>query len=80
MRAVDWGALSALAAVVLAGLGYLSRQLTRSVDRLDGRLDRVDGRIDRLEAVLSARIDRLDGRFDRLEEQYIRHLEAHAAH
>ena len=73
MRAVDWGALSALAAVVLAGLGYLSRQLTRSVDRLDGR-------IDRLEAVLSGRIDRLDGRFDRLEEQYIRHLEAHAAH
>ena len=67
MNAVDWTALSALAAIFLGGLGYLARRL----ERLDHRLDRLEDRIDE-------RFARVDERFDRLEERYVRHLELHA--
>lgn len=72
MDAVDWSGLGVLAALMVGCLGYLSRQMTRLEDRLEGRMiagfDRVDARFDRVEA-----------RLDRLEERYVRHLELHAS-
>ena len=64
MDAVDWTALSALAAIVLGGLGYVVARLERLESRLDARIDRLDIRVNE--------------RFDRLEERYVRHLELHA--
>ena len=49
MDAVDWTALSALAAIVLGAVGYLSRQMTARFDQVDARIDRLDARIDRLD-------------------------------
>ena len=44
MEAVDWTALSALAAIVLGAVGYLSRQMNTRFDRVDARLDRLEER------------------------------------
>jgi hypothetical protein len=66
MDAVDWTAVSVLAALMFGALGYIVRQLNRVEQRLSLRMDRME--------------DRFGARFDRLEEQYIRHLEAHATH
>ena len=64
MDAVNWTALSALAAIFIGGFGWFSHQLTNRMDRLDARMDE--------------RFARVDERFDRLEERYVRHLELHA--
>jgi hypothetical protein len=61
---VDWGTVSAIAALVVACVGYLSRQMNRLDDRLTGRLDGVEAR--------------LGARIDQLTERYIAHLERHA--
>jgi hypothetical protein len=60
---VDWGTVSAIAALVVACFGYLSRQMNRLDDRLGTR-------IDGLERSLASRIDQLT-------ERYIAHLERH---
>lgn len=48
MDAVDWTGLGALAALLVACIGYLSRQIHREVDQLRNeivpRLDRIDER------------------------------------
>jgi hypothetical protein len=73
MEAVDWTALSVLAAVVLGAIGYLARDMHRQLHalevRIDARFTQVDGRFDRVEQ-----------RIDALTERYVRHLEAHASH
>jgi hypothetical protein len=53
MDAVDWTALSALAAIFVSGLGYLVARLERLESRLDARIDRLEARF--------------DGHFERLE-------------
>jgi hypothetical protein len=77
MDAVDWTAVSVLAALMFGALGYIVRQLNRVEQRLSLRMDRMD---DRLNDRMDRMEDRFSARFDRLEEQYIRHLEAHATH
>jgi hypothetical protein len=49
MDAVDWSGLSVLAALMVACIGYLSRQMDRRFDRVDGRFDHLEARIDKLE-------------------------------
>lgn len=48
MDAVDWAGLGVLAGMLVACVGYLSRQIHREVDRLRNeivpRLDRIDER------------------------------------
>lgn len=70
MDTVDWGTVSAIAALVVACFGYLSRQMNRLEDRLGARIDGVGHRIDGMERSLGARIDQLT-------ERYIAHLERH---
>ena len=77
MDAVDWTAVSVLAALMFGALGYITRHLGHQIADLGSRLDRVE---DRLSERMDRMEDRFSARFDRLEEQYIRHLEAHAAH
>ena len=60
---MDWGTVSAIAALVVACVGYLSRQMNRLEDRLDNR-------IDGLEQSLTVHINQLT-------ERYIAHLERH---
>ena len=64
MDAVDWSGLSVLAALFVACVGYLSRQIHREVDGMRSEF--------------RPRFDRVDERLDRLEERYVRHLELHA--
>ena len=64
MNEVDWGTVLALATLMVACVGYLSRQ----VNRLD---DRLTARIAGLEVSLGARLDQLT-------ERYIAHLERHS--
>jgi hypothetical protein len=52
---VDWGTVSAIAALVVACFGYLSRQMNRLEDRLGARIDGV-------EHSLGSRIDQLTER------------------
>ena len=61
---MDWGTVLALATLMVACVGYLSRQ----VNRLD---DRLTARIAGLEVSLGARLDQLT-------ERYIAHLERHS--
>ena len=72
---MDWGTVLALATLMAASVGYLSRQMNRLDDRLTARIDRVEtslgARIDHVEAHLASRIDQLT-------ERYIAHLERHA--
>lgn len=67
---MDWGTVSAIAALVVACFGYLSRQMNRLEDRLAARIDGMGARIDGLERSLTSRIDQLT-------ERYIAHLERH---
>ena len=67
---MDWGTVSAIAALVVACFGYLSRQMNRLEDRLGARIDGLDTRMDGMERSLGARIDQLT-------ERYIAHLERH---
>ena len=60
---MDWGTVSAIAALVAAGFGYLSRQMNRLEDRLGARIDGVE--------------HSLGARIDHLTERYIAHLERH---
>jgi hypothetical protein len=61
---VDVGTILAIATLVVACVGYLSRQMNRMDDRLSAR-------IDGLESNLGSRIDQLT-------ERYIAHLERHS--
>jgi hypothetical protein len=74
VKEVDWGTVSAIAALVVACFGYLSRQMNRLDDRLSARIDGVEhslaSRIDGVERSLGSRIDQLT-------ERYIAHLERH---
>ncbi|MGH9034693.1 MAG: hypothetical protein ACRD0O_02945 [Acidimicrobiia bacterium] len=63
MHEVDWGSVSAIAALVVACFGYLARQMNRLEDRLENRLDAMERS--------------LGGRIDKLTERYIAHLERH---
>ena len=72
MDAVDWIALSALAAIFLGGFGWCSHVLTNRIDRMETRMDASFTRVD-------DRFSRMDDRFERLEERYVRHLEQHTA-
>jgi hypothetical protein len=45
---VDWGTVSAIAALVVACFGYLARQMNRLEDRLDGMERSLAGHIDKL--------------------------------
>lgn len=71
MDAVDWTALSALAAIVLGSVGYLAHRLERLADRIDGLETRLDDR-------LRAEIGSVRADVAALSERYVRHLEAHA--
>jgi hypothetical protein len=71
MDAVDWSGLGVLAVLLVACVGYLSRQVSRVEDHLRGEMATQFAAVD-------ARFDRVDARLDRLEERYVRHLEQHA--
>ena len=60
---MDWHTVLAIAALVVASFGYLSRQMNRMEDRLTTRIDGVE--------------TRLGSRIDKLTERYIAHLERH---
>ncbi|MGH9037371.1 MAG: hypothetical protein ACRD0O_16560 [Acidimicrobiia bacterium] len=70
MHEVDWGTVSAIAALVVASFGYLARQMNRLEDRLEGVERSLAGRIEGVERSLG-------GRIDKLTERYIAHLERH---
>jgi hypothetical protein len=55
---VDWGTVSAIAALVVACAGYLSRQMNRLEDRLTVRIDGIAGRIDHLTERYIAHLER----------------------
>ncbi len=89
---MDWGTVTAIAALTVACFGYLSRQMNRLEDRLGARIDGLATRTDGVERSLASRIDgverslgrRIDGverslgsRIDQLTERYIAHLERH---
>ena len=65
MEAVDWTALSVLAALMIGAIGCLSRRIGRLEERMNGRIDRLE--------------ERMNAHFAQLDERYVRHLEAHAA-
>jgi len=83
---VDWATVLAIATLVVACVGYLSRQMNRMDDRLTARIDGVEtkltARIDRVETKLTDHIDgvkaNLGSRIDQLTERYIAHLERHS--
>lgn len=60
---MDWGTVSAIAALVVACFGYLARQMNRLEDRLEARIDGVERS--------------LSGHIAKLTERYIAHLERH---
>lgn len=76
MDAVDWSGLGFIAALVVGCIGYLSRQLQRSEDRLRAELDvrfgAVATRFDGMDARLDARFDSIDARFDAIDARFDR--------
>jgi hypothetical protein len=61
---VDVGTILAIATLVVACVGYLSRQMNRMDDRLSARIDGLGSN--------------LGSRIDQLTERYIAHLERHS--
>jgi hypothetical protein len=80
MEAVDWTALSVLAAVVLGAIGYLARDMHRQLHALEMRMDARFTQVDARFTQVDGRFDRVEQRIDALTERYVRHLEAHASH
>ncbi|HEV8625891.1 MAG TPA: hypothetical protein VG034_15655 [Acidimicrobiia bacterium] len=64
MDEVDVGTILAIATLVVACVGYLSRQMNRMDDRLSARIDGLGSN--------------LGSRIDQLTERYIAHLERHS--
>lgn len=58
MDEADWGTVSAIAALVVACAGCLSRQMNRLEDRLTGRIAGLAGRIDHLTERYIAHLER----------------------
>ncbi len=55
---MDWGTVSAIAALVVACFGYLARQMNRLEDRLSAVEHNLAGRIDQLTERYIAHLER----------------------